>query len=228
MSHGIVWKYGDNVNTDVIFPGRYTYQIMPPEEMAQHAMEDLDPGFAAKVKPGDVVVAGKNFGCGSSREQAAACLKAAGVQAVVAKSFARIYFRNAINLGLAVLQSDEAVDRLETGDHVDIDLARGEIRSAKGTFRFAAPPGVRHRHHRGRRPDRIHQNRLKELEIEENRSDHAQVQDRHSPRGRGGEGRRRSDDDRPRQDRPRRRLRRTATSAGISGAKKGTRCPTGP
>ena len=140
MSHGIVWKYGDNVNTDVIFPGRFTYQIMTPEEMARHAMEDLDPGFAAKVKPGDVVVAGKNFGCGSSREQAAACLKAAGIQAVVAKSFARIYFRNAINLGLAVLQSDEAVERLEAGDHVDIDLARGEIRSAKGTFHFLPLP----------------------------------------------------------------------------------------
>ena len=112
MSHGNVWKYGDNVNTDVIFPGRYTYQIMTPEEMAEHAMEDLDPAFAAGVRPGDVIVAGKNFGCGSSREQAAACLKAAGVQAVVAKSFARIYFRNAINLGLAVLQSDEAVDAL--------------------------------------------------------------------------------------------------------------------
>ncbi len=143
MSHGIVWKYGDNVNTDVIFPGRYTYQIMPPEEMARHALEDLDPGFAAKVKPGDVIVAGKNFGCGSSREQAAACLKAAGVQAVVARSFARIYFRNAINLGLPVLQSEEAVAALETGDHVDLDLARGEIRSAKGTFRFLPlPPSV--------------------------------------------------------------------------------------
>jgi len=140
MSHGIVWKYGDNVNTDVIFPGRFTYQIMTPEEMARHAMEDLDPGFAATVKPGDVIVAGKNFGCGSSREQAAACLKAAGVQAVVAKSFARIYFRNAINLGLAVLQSDEAAERLETGDPIDIDLARGEIRSAKGTFHFLPLP----------------------------------------------------------------------------------------
>jgi 3-isopropylmalate/(R)-2-methylmalate dehydratase small subunit len=140
MSHGIVWKYGDNVNTDVIFPGRYTYQIMTPEEMAKHALEDLDPGFAAKVRPGDVIVAGKNFGCGSSREQAAACLKAAGVQAVVAKSFARIYFRNAINLGLALLQSDEAADRLETGDHVDIELAHGEIVSEKGTFRFKPLP----------------------------------------------------------------------------------------
>jgi 3-isopropylmalate/(R)-2-methylmalate dehydratase small subunit len=108
--------------------------------MAKHAMEDLDPGFAAGIKPGDVIVAGKNFGCGSSREQAAACLKAAGVQAVVARSFARIYFRNAINLGLAVLQSDEAVDALEAGDHVDLDLLRGEIRSAKGTFRFLPLP----------------------------------------------------------------------------------------
>lgn len=140
MSHGTVWKYGDNVNTDVIFPGRYTYQIMTPEEMAGHALEDLDPGFAKGVKPGDVIVAGQNFGCGSSREQAAACLKAAGVQAVVARSFARIYFRNAINLGLPVLQSEEAADRLETGDAVDVDLARGEIRSAKGTFRFHPLP----------------------------------------------------------------------------------------
>jgi 3-isopropylmalate/(R)-2-methylmalate dehydratase small subunit len=85
-------------------------------------------------------VAGKNFGCGSSREQAAACLKAAGVQAVVARSFARIYFRNAINLGLAVLQCDEAVDALEKGDVVDVDFARGEIRAAKGTFRFLPLP----------------------------------------------------------------------------------------
>lgn len=143
MSHGIVWKYGDNVNTDVIFPGRYTYQIMTPEDMATHALEDLDPAFAKKVKPGDVIVAGKNFGSGSSREQAAACLKAAGVQAVVARSFARIYFRNAINIGLPVLQSYEAVDALETGDHVDLDLGRGEIRSARGTFRFLPlPPSV--------------------------------------------------------------------------------------
>jgi 3-isopropylmalate/(R)-2-methylmalate dehydratase small subunit len=140
MSQGKVWKYGDNVNTDVIFPGRYTYQIMPPEEMAKHALEDLDPEFAGSVRPGDVVVAGKNFGCGSSREQAAACLKSAGAIAVVARSFARIYFRNAINLGLAVLQCDEAVDALEKGDTVDLDFARGEIRSAKGTFRFLPLP----------------------------------------------------------------------------------------
>lgn len=140
MSHGTVWKYGDNVNTDVLFPGRYTYQMMTPDEMAKHALEDLDPTFAAGVKPGDVIVAGKNFGSGSSREQAATCLKAAGVQAVVAKSFARIYFRNAINIGLPVLQSEEAATALEKGDHVDIDLVRGEIHSAKGLFHFSPLP----------------------------------------------------------------------------------------
>ncbi len=140
MREGRVWKYGDDVNTDVIFPGRYTYQILTPEETARHALEDLDSEFAAKVRPGDVVVAGKNFGCGSSREQAAACLKAAGVQAVVAVSFARIYFRNAINLGLAVFQCPEAVAALETGDGIEIDHDRGEIRSSKGTFRFTPLP----------------------------------------------------------------------------------------
>ena len=140
MSKGRVWKYGDDVNTDVIYAGKYTYQPLEPAEMAKRALEDLDPAFAKNVKPGDVIVAGQNFGCGSSREQAAASLKAAGVQAVVAKSFARIYFRNAINLGLAVLQSEEAPDRLETGDHVELDLALGEIRSAKGTFTFHPLP----------------------------------------------------------------------------------------
>jgi len=135
---GRVWKYGDNINTDVIFPGKYTYTLMPPEEMARHALEDLDPEFASQVRPGDVIVAGRNFGCGSSREQAAACLKAAGIQAVIARSFARIYFRNAINLGLPVIQCPEAVEALEKGDEIEVDLAAGEIRSAKGSFRF--PP----------------------------------------------------------------------------------------
>jgi 3-isopropylmalate/(R)-2-methylmalate dehydratase small subunit len=140
MSKGRVWKYGDDVNTDVIFPGRYTYQIMEPAEMAKHALEDLDPGFARNVKLGDVLVAGKNFGCGSSREQAAACLRAAGVQAVIAKSFARIYFRNAINLGLAVLQCVEASDALQTGDEVDIDFAGGRIISGGRVFKFFPLP----------------------------------------------------------------------------------------
>ncbi|OGD30154.1 MAG: 3-isopropylmalate dehydratase [Candidatus Aminicenantes bacterium RBG_13_63_10] len=136
---GKVWKYGDNVNTDVIFAGKYTYVLMPPEEMAKHALEDLDPEFAEKVRPGDVVVAGKNFGCGSSREQAAACLKYAGVQAVVARSFARIYYRNAINLGLPVLQSAEAADALQAGDEVEVDFAAGKIRAASGR-EFGFPP----------------------------------------------------------------------------------------
>ncbi len=140
MSKGRVWKYGDDINTDVIFPGRYTYKMMEPAEMAKHAMEDLDPDFAKNVKPGDVIVAGKNFGCGSSREQAAACLKVAGVQAVVAKSFARIYFRNAINLGLAVLQCAEAADALKTGDEVEIDFAGGKIISGDRVFEFFPLP----------------------------------------------------------------------------------------
>jgi len=140
MSKGRVWKYGDDVNTDVIFPGRYTYQLMEPGEMAKHALEDLDPEFAKNVKPGDVVVGGKNFGCGSSREQAAACLKAAGVQAVVAMSFARIYFRNAINLGLAVLQCEEASDTLKTGDKIEVDFAGGRIISGEQVFQFFPLP----------------------------------------------------------------------------------------
>ncbi|MDH7511940.1 MAG: 3-isopropylmalate dehydratase small subunit [Clostridiales bacterium] len=137
---GKVWKYGDDINTDVIFPGRYTYKLMEPAEMASHAMEDLDPAFAKSVQPGDVIVAGKNFGCGSSREQAAACLKHAGIQAVVAKSFARIYFRNAINLGLAVLQCPEAVEVLKTGDEIEIDLAAGKIVSGSRVFNFFPLP----------------------------------------------------------------------------------------
>lgn len=143
MSKGRVWKYGDNVNTDVIFAGKYTYNLMPPEEMAKHALEDLDPEFAKGVKLGDVIVAGKNFGCGSSREQAAACLKYAGIQAVVAKSFARIYYRNAINLGLPVLQSAEAAEALAAGDEVEIDFISGKIRSGNREFGFPAyPPAV--------------------------------------------------------------------------------------
>jgi 3-isopropylmalate/(R)-2-methylmalate dehydratase small subunit len=143
MSKGKVWKYGDSVNTDVIFAGKYTYTLMPPEEMAKHALEDLDPQFAKNVKPGDVLVAGKNFGCGSSREQAAACLKYAGVRAVVAKSFARIYYRNAINLGLPVLQSPEAADALQTGDEVEVDFAAGKIRSGGREYGFPPyPPAV--------------------------------------------------------------------------------------
>ncbi|MGD8536853.1 MAG: 3-isopropylmalate dehydratase small subunit [Candidatus Aminicenantes bacterium] len=140
MKKGRVWKYGDDVNTDVIFPGKYTYSVLEPEEMARHALEDLDPDFAGKVKSGDVIVAGRNFGCGSSREQAATCLKYAGVQAVIAKSFARIFFRNAINQGLPVLQSEEAVDSIQNGEEIEIDFALGKINTEKGVFAFSPFP----------------------------------------------------------------------------------------
>jgi 3-isopropylmalate/(R)-2-methylmalate dehydratase small subunit len=140
MSKGRVWKYGDDVNTDVIYAGKYTYQQLDPAEMAKRSLEDLDPSFAAAVKPGDVIVAGKNFGCGSSREQAAACLRYAGVQAVVAKSFSRIYFRNAINLGLAVLQSLDAPDALSSGDEIEIDFEGGRILSSGREFKFFPLP----------------------------------------------------------------------------------------
>ena len=112
-----VWKYGDDVNTDVIFPGKYTYTIdSDPAELACHALEDLDPSFANSARRGDVIVAGRNWGNGSSREQAVTCLLAAGVHAVIASSFARIYFRNAINNGLLVIECPEIVDEVESGD----------------------------------------------------------------------------------------------------------------
>jgi len=140
MKEGRIWKYGDDVNTDVIFPGKYTYAIMEPEEMARHALEDLDPDFSDRVRPGDVIVAGRNFGCGSSREQAASCLKFAGVQAVVAVSFARIFFRNAINQGLPVIQCPEAVDAVHAGDTIRIDFQQGVIHTHSGDFRFLPLP----------------------------------------------------------------------------------------
>ena len=134
---GRVWKYGDDVNTDVIFPGKYTYSISDPREMAQHALEDLDPTFVAHVQLGDIIVAGKNWGCGSSREQAVTCLKEAGVGAIVARSFARIYFRNCINKALPIATCD-AVDGVESGDEVTIDFAAGTVTTPQGNYTF--PP----------------------------------------------------------------------------------------
>ncbi len=144
MIKGKVWKYGDDVNTDVIFPGRYTYTVTDPAEIAAHALEDLDPAFAKNVKPGDIVVAGKNFGCGSSREQAALCLKYAGVAAVVAASFARIFFRNAINAGLPTVEAPEAVSHIGAGDEIAIDFEAGVLTAADGSrYAFAPlPPEV--------------------------------------------------------------------------------------
>lgn len=134
---GRVWKYGDDVNTDVIFPGKYTYSISDRKEMAEHALEDLDPGFIDSVQAGDVIVAGKNWGCGSSREQAVICLAEAGVGAIVARSFARIYFRNCINEGLPIVTCD-AVDTVQTGDEITIDFEAGVVTTPGGQYTF--PP----------------------------------------------------------------------------------------
>jgi len=134
---GRVWKYGDDVNTDVIFPGKYTYSIFDRQEMAEHALEDLDPNFVNNVRPGDIIVAGKNWGCGSSREQAVICLKEAGVGAIVARSFARIYFRNCINEGLPIVPCD-AVDSVEAGDEIIIDFGTGRVSTPGREYSF--PP----------------------------------------------------------------------------------------
>lgn len=137
---GRVWKYGDNVNTDVIFPGKYTYTVSDPAEMPKYALEDLDPRFAKEVQPDDIIVGGKNWGCGSSREQAVTCLKEAKVGALIAKSFARIYSRNCINSALPAIACPEAVDAIQDGEIVEVDMQAGEIRCAAGTFTFAPLP----------------------------------------------------------------------------------------
>lgn len=129
---GRVWKFGDDIDTDLIIPGKYL-RTKDMQVFADHAMEGIDPEFAKKVKPGDILVAGSNFGCGSSREQAPLALKYAGIACVVAKSFARIFFRNAINIGLPLMEAD--VD-CEEGDIIEVDLLKGEVRvSGKGIFK---------------------------------------------------------------------------------------------
>lgn len=133
---GQVWKYGDDINTDVLFPGRYTYTVRAPGEMAKHALEDLDPGFAKNVRPGDILAGGRNFGCGSSREQAAFAPKYAGITAVIAKSFARLFFRNAINAGLVALALPELVDAVNTGDFIEIDVEKGIVLAVGREFAF--------------------------------------------------------------------------------------------
>lgn len=141
MTQHRVWKYGDHVNTDVIFPGRYTYTIShDPAELAAHALEDLDPAFAANVQPGDVIAAGRNWGSGSSREQAVTCLVAAGVRAVIAASFARIYYRNAINNGLLVIECPAVIPHLNTGDGVELDVENARLVCAAGSFLFPRLP----------------------------------------------------------------------------------------
>jgi len=136
---GRVWKIGDNVDTDVIYPGKYLPIIDPPE-MAKHALEGLDNDFSGKIKKGDIIVAGSNFGCGSSREQAATSLKYAGIACVVAKSFSRIFFRNAINQGLALVESKEAFDLVRQGEEITINYKTGEISVRDKKISFPALP----------------------------------------------------------------------------------------
>jgi methanogen homoaconitase small subunit len=129
---GRVWKFGNDIDTDVIIPGKYL-RTKDMQVFAAHAMEGIDPEFAKKAKPGDIIVAGENFGCGSSREQAPLALKHAGIACVVAKSFARIFFRNAINVGLPLMEADV---ECQEGDEIEVDLLKGEVRvPGKGVFR---------------------------------------------------------------------------------------------
>ena len=132
---GRVWKYGDDVDTDVIIPARYL-NTSDPEQLAEHCMEDLDPEFATGVEPGDIIVAGKNFGCGSSREHAPLAIQAAGISCVIASSFARIFFRNAVNIGLPILDSEKAAAAVEGGDELDIDLEQGIITDQSRDLQF--------------------------------------------------------------------------------------------
>ena len=126
QAKGKVFKYGDNVDTDVIIPARYL-AIADPRELAEHCMEDIDKDFVKKVQPGNIMVAGKNFGCGSSREHAPIAIKAAGVSCVIAETFARIFYRNAINIGLPIIECPEASRKIQNGDEVEIDFNTGVI-----------------------------------------------------------------------------------------------------
>lgn len=126
VQRGRVHKYGDNVDTDVILPGSYL-SLSDPKQLAQHCMEGIDAEFPKRLQPMDIMVGGENFGCGSSREHAPASIKASGISCVIAKSFARIFYRNAINIGLPIMECPEAADAIQMGDEVEIDLTTGRI-----------------------------------------------------------------------------------------------------
>jgi 3-isopropylmalate/(R)-2-methylmalate dehydratase small subunit len=139
MLKGKIHKYGADVNTDVIIPARYL-NIYDAVELAKHCMEDIDEDFLKRVAPGDIMMATTNFGCGSSREHAPMAIKATGISCVIAKSFARIFFRNSINIGLPLLECEGAVDNTETGDIMEVDLSSGEIRNVTRDLTFTASP----------------------------------------------------------------------------------------
>jgi 3-isopropylmalate/(R)-2-methylmalate dehydratase small subunit len=136
---GKVFKYGENVDTDAIIPARYL-NVSEPDQLAAHCMEDIDLDFVKKAQPGDIIVATTNFGCGSSREHAPIAIKASGVSCVIAKTFARIFFRNAINIGLPLLECPEAVDNTDAGDLLEVDLEKGEIKNLTRGKTFIAAP----------------------------------------------------------------------------------------
>lgn len=138
-ANGKALKYGDNVDTDVIIPARYL-AIQDREELATHCMEDIDKDFINKLNKGDIMIAGKNFGCGSSREHAPLVIKVAGVSCVIAKTFARIFYRNAINIGLPIIECDEASERIEDGDEVSIDFDSGVITNVTKSETYQGQP----------------------------------------------------------------------------------------
>ena len=135
-----VWKYGDSINTDMLFPGKYTYTCGTAEEVIPHLLEDLDPEFAGKVATGDIILAGDNFGCGSSREQPVLGLKAVGISAVIAESFARIFYRAAINQGLILIECPDAVRAYAEGDAVELDIDNGKITIGGTVYGFPPLP----------------------------------------------------------------------------------------
>ena len=138
-AHGTVHKYGDNIDTDVIIPARYL-NTSDHKELASHCMEDIDKEFVNKVKPGDIMVGKANFGCGSSREHAPIAIKASGISCVIASTFARIFYRNAINIGLAILECPEAAEKIQNGDEVDVDFDTGVITNVTRGETYQAHP----------------------------------------------------------------------------------------
>ncbi|NLX70262.1 MAG: 3-isopropylmalate dehydratase small subunit [Clostridiales bacterium] len=139
MIEGKAIKYGNNVDTDVIIPARYL-STSDPDELAAHCFEDLDPSFKGKVQPGDIVVAGTNFGCGSSREHAPIAIKASGISCIIAETFARIFYRNALNIGLPIMECPEAAKDIQDGDRVAVDLAKGIITNITRNRTYKAAP----------------------------------------------------------------------------------------